>query len=135
MLIQGRVLHPGSAGGEVIHLAESLSFWGGFDAHTGRIIDRSHPQVHQSLSDRVVVLTASRGSSATASVLAEAIHRGTGPAALVVVYPDMNLTAGALVAATLYGTACPVVQISEASAELLVTGTTITVNTSGQLSA
>ena len=36
-------LVPGTASGEVLALAEPLSFWGGYDAATGRIIDRWHP--------------------------------------------------------------------------------------------
>jgi predicted aconitase with swiveling domain len=50
-----------------------------------------------------------RGSSSSSSVLAEAIRCGTGPAGIVLAEPDPILVVGALVAARLYGLACPVV--------------------------
>lgn len=42
-------------------------------------------------------------------VLAESIRRGTGPAGLIVEKADVNLVAGAIVAAALYGIRCPIV--------------------------
>jgi predicted aconitase with swiveling domain len=132
-MIQGRALHAGLARGEVVRLNAPLSFWGGFDAETGRIIDRAHPQFGQSLAGKIVVMPGSRGSSATPGVLAESIRRGTGPAGLIVTKADINLTAGALVAKTLYGKNCPIVLVDNSSFDLLIGGTTITVEESGAL--
>lgn len=99
----------GTAEGEALVLAEPLSFWGGVDAATGRIIDQSHPDRGASVAGRVLVMPGGRGSSSASSVLAEAIRRGTGPAAIVLGRPDPILTVGALVADQLYGLQCPVV--------------------------
>ena len=105
------VLVPGRAAGEVLALREPVSFWGGFDVETGRIIDRSHPDRGACLTGRILVMRAARGSSSGSSVLAEAIRLGTAPAAIVLRRRDAILTTGALVAAVLYRRPCPVVVV------------------------
>jgi predicted aconitase with swiveling domain len=105
------VLVPGRAAGEILALSEPVSFWGGFDAATGRIVDRLHPDRGACVTGRVLVMCSARGSSSGSSVLAEAIRLGTAPAAIVLRSRDAILTVGALVAATLYDRACPVVVV------------------------
>lgn len=103
-----RALVDGPASGEVVLLDQGLSFWGGFDPKTGRIIDPNHPQVGATLSGKVVYMPHGRGSSSSSSVLAESLRVGTGPAALVLGEPDSILVIGSLVANLLYGVECPV---------------------------
>ena len=104
-----RVLVGGDAAGEILHLDQPLSLWGGLDPSTGVIIDRSHPQAGQSMTRRIVVMPHGRGSSSSSSVLAEALRLGTAPAGFVLGEPDAILVIGALVANRLYSTTCPIV--------------------------
>jgi len=104
-----RSLSAGKADGEPILLRTALSFWGGFDVTTGRIIDRSHPSNGELLTGRIVIMPAGRGSSSGSSILAEAIRRGTAPSALILSEPDPILTVGAIVAQRLYGRTIPIV--------------------------
>lgn len=120
--IDGRWLVPGRIDGTLAVLDEPLSFWGGFDPTTGTVIDRSHPQRGSSLAGRVVAMPGSKGSSGTPGVLGEALRLGTGPAALVVTKPDINLVAGALAARELYGVECPIVLVDDATLSSLVDG-------------
>jgi predicted aconitase with swiveling domain len=53
-------------------------------------------------------MASARGSSSSASVLAEAVRAGTAPAAIVLGEPDLILAVGAAVAEELYGTVVPV---------------------------
>ncbi len=108
-----RTLAPGTAEGTVIHLDEPVSFWGGFDSASGRIIDRFHPQHGACLSGKILFMASGRGSSSGASVLAEAIRLGTGPLAICLLHDDAIIATGALVAMMLYGKACPVVVIED----------------------
>jgi hypothetical protein len=103
-----RALVAGAARGEVVRLEEGLSFWGGYDPERGVIIDRSHPQLGESLVGKVVFMPHGRGSSSASSVLAEALRAGTGPAAIVLGEPDQILVVGSLVARLLYGVQCPI---------------------------
>jgi uncharacterized protein len=105
----GRTLVPGAAAGVSLVLPEPLSFWGGMDPATGTLTDRHHPRHGERLAGRVLVMPTGRGSSSASSVLAEAIRAGTAPAAVVLREPDPIVALGAIVAAELYGRACPVV--------------------------
>jgi uncharacterized protein len=104
-----RSLVRGSAVGELLCLTEPLSLWGGLDPETGLIVDRSHPQLGQSVTGSIIVMPHGRGSSSSSSVLAEALRLGTGPAGFVLESPDSILVIGSLVANRLYGAICPVV--------------------------
>jgi predicted aconitase with swiveling domain len=104
-----RVLVAGSAAGELLCLSEPLSLWGGLDPETGLIVDRSHPQLGQSVTGAIIVMPHGRGSSSSSSVLAEALRLGTGPAGFVLESPDSILVIGSLVANRLYGAMCPIV--------------------------
>ncbi len=107
-VLEAITLVPGAASGAPLELAEPLSFWGGFDATTGTVIDRHHPQHGACLTGRILLMTSGRGSSSGSSVLAEAIRLRTAPAAIVLRRRDAIIATGALVAGELYGLACPV---------------------------
>lgn len=94
--------------GPALILTEPLSLWGGVDPRSGRIVDVHHPQRGASLAGRVVVMRSGRGSSSSASVLAEAARSATAPAAFVLREPDLILAIGAAVAGELYGVRIPV---------------------------
>lgn len=61
------------------------------------------------MTGRVVVMSEGRGSSSSATVLAEMIRIDTAPAAIVLGRRDPILVAGAVVAAELYGKVMPIV--------------------------
>ena len=90
-------------------LTDGLSLWGGMDPATGELIDAHHPQRGANLAGRIVVMPSGRGSSSSASVLAEAVRAGTAPAAILLAEPDLILSIGAAVAEELYGVVVPVV--------------------------
>ena len=102
-------LVEGEARGSALVLEEPLSFWGGLDPTTGEIVEVSHPQRGEVVTGRVLVLPSGRGSSSSATVLAESIRLGTGPAAIALSEPDEIIAMGALVAAELYGIVVPVI--------------------------
>ena len=94
--------------GRALVLDEGLSLWGGMDPVTGELIDARHPQRGALLTGRIVVLPSGRGSSSSASVLAEAVRARTAPAAILLGEPDLILDIGSAVAEELYGTVVPV---------------------------
>lgn len=102
------VLVGGDATGPLVVLEQPLSFWGGFDPVSGEVIDAGHPQLSQSLTGKVVAMPTGRGSSSSSSVLAEAMRRGSAPAAFILTTSDPILVIGSLVGRHLYGTSCPV---------------------------
>ena len=111
--MSARSLVHGRVAGPVLRLDDPLSFWGGFDSATGKVIDRFHPQHGACLSGAILLMERGRGSSSGASVLAEAIRLGTAPAAIILLDPDAIIATGALVAQMLYAIDCPVVAIGD----------------------
>jgi predicted aconitase with swiveling domain len=101
--MDGRFLVEGPVDGTALVLAEPLSFWGGLDPVTGEIVEANHPQRGEVVTGRVLVMPSGRGSSSSATVLAESIRLGTGPAGVVLGEADEIVAIGALVAETLYG--------------------------------
>ena len=128
-----RVLHPGTAAAEALVLEESLSFWGGFDAATGVIVDRQHPQRGARVAGRVLVLPESRGSAGTPAGIAEALRRGVGPAGVVLGRADVNVAVGAMIAAALYGVDMPVVVLDDADRAGVRSGDRIAIERDGRL--
>ena len=98
--------------GRALVLTEPLSFWGGIDPASGELIDAHHPQRGANLAGRVVVMPAARGSSSSASVLAESVRAGTAPVAILVGESDLILAIGSAVAEELYGQHVPVVVVT-----------------------
>ena len=128
-----RVLHAGEGEGPVLVLDAPLSFWGGVDPHTGRIIDVHHPQHGASVTGTVLVLPGGRGSSSSSSVLAEAIREGTAPAAVLMGEADDILVLGALAAAEVYGRRLPVLEVPAHLTAGLRDGTLVRVDEDGGL--
>ncbi len=58
-------------------------------------------------------MPAGRGSSSSASVLAELIRLGVGPAGIVLQHADEIVMLGALAAELLYEVTCPVVVVGQ----------------------
>ncbi len=115
-MIAGVGLAPGEAQGAPLRLEEPLSFWGGLDPATGLVIDRWHPQAGESVAGRVLLMPGGRGSSSGSAALAEALRLGAGPAAILLTRRDGIVVVGALVAAELYGAACPVALVEDFAA-------------------
>lgn len=126
-----RCMTPGHASAATLELSEPLSFWGGFDSTSGRIIDRRHPQVGVSLTGRVVVMRAGRGSSSASSVIAEAIRAGTAPAAIVMEEIDEIVALGAIVADELYGLRMPVIVVDPPTFAVMAGSTHIVIGDGG----
>jgi uncharacterized protein len=131
IMIRSFVLNAGTATGPVLALSEPLSFWGAFDPRTGRIVDTHHPQCGVLLTQSILLMRESRGSGTAPGAIAEAIRRGTAPAAIILVMPDINLAIGAAVATRLYGKHCPVLSVSSAGYLELLAAAHITIATDG----
>jgi len=121
------------AEGEALVTDAALSFWGGFDFHTGEIIDRHHPLAGRSAKGRVLAVPFTKGSSTTTAVLLEAVRAGTAPAAIVTTAPDPFFALASIVADAMYGRPFPVVTIDAADFARLRTGMHLVVERSGRI--
>lgn len=103
-----KIVVSGHGVGPLLVLDEPLSFWGGIDPDNGDIIDVNHPGAGLNVTGTLLAMPHGRGSSSSASVLAECIRLGTAPAGLILRDIDEILVVGALVANELYGSNFPI---------------------------
>jgi predicted aconitase with swiveling domain len=112
-LIKGRALVPGEARGRVLASDEPISFWGGYDQHSGEIIDRRHPLSGKIATGRVLAIPFSRGSSTTTAVLLEAIRAGTAPVGIITTGVDTFFALASIVADEMYAKPIPVIALEK----------------------
>ena len=133
MTLQGKVVIPGEAQGQVLVSREPLSFWGGYDWQTGEIIDRRHELSGSIASGRILAIPFTRGSSTTTAVLLEAIRAGTAPAAILTTDVDFFFALASVVADELYASPLPLVSLEQLDFDKLESGDEIHIRASGEL--
>jgi predicted aconitase with swiveling domain len=132
-VIAGRPVVAGRAEGETLVTQESLSFWGGYDFHTGEIIDKHHPLAGVRAAGRILAVPFSKGSSTTTAVLLEAVRAGTAPAAILTTGVDSFFALASIVADVMYGKSFPVVALEAGDFAALETGMNVVVEPSGMV--
>lgn len=100
------IVGESQAEGRALVLTEPISFWGGVDPKTGKIINVRHPQFDADIAQTVLFIPATVGSSSASTILLELVHCGKAPAAIVLSEPDAILLLG-LVAAREMGWPIP----------------------------
>lgn len=96
--LQGRILIAGQARGEILKLEAPISFWGGVDPASGRIIQAAHPNHGLSITGKILVLPGLIGSSSSSAVMLELLYSARAPAALLLQDTDVILPLGVVVA-------------------------------------
>jgi len=95
--VRCRTVVPGRVTGEAVVSKSRLSFWGGYDPVSGKVVDTTNPLYGCSLKDKVLVLISTKGSSGTSGVLATAKKRGNAPAAFINTEVDALAALGCVV--------------------------------------
>ncbi|MDE0227490.1 MAG: DUF126 domain-containing protein [Spirochaetaceae bacterium] len=124
-----RTFAEGAASGTAVVSAEPISFAGEFDAATGVVVGRRSALRGECLTGRILVYPYGRGSSSTSSILAEALRRGTAPAALVNVSVEHITVVAALVARKLFGKSLPIIAVAPDLLSRLRTGDRLQIDT------
>lgn len=109
--LSARTILEGSAQGPLVATGEALSFWGGVDPATGKVIDIHHPLHGQSISGAVLAMPSTRGSCTGSGVLLDLALNDRAPAALIFREAEDVVTLGALVAG-IFGKSVPVLRLS-----------------------
>ncbi len=132
-VIQGEVVVPGEARGIALVSSEPLSFWGGYDYHTGEITDRRHPLSGEIAAGKVLALPFTRGSSTTTAILLEAVRAGTAPAAILTTGVDAFFALASIVANEMYARPLPIVALKPDDFARLNSGDEVEVKEDGWL--
>jgi predicted aconitase with swiveling domain len=131
LTVQGTFLIEGQAHGEILKLAAPISFWGGVDAKTGRIIQADHPNHGCLVAGKILAAPALIGSSSSSAVMLELLYIGKAPRALLLQQPDAILTLGVVVAQEMgYGS----IPVLICCLENISNGANVTIEPQGLLS-
>ncbi len=132
---RGSVLVAGAgATARALVLRKPISFWGGVDPKSGRIIDVRHPQIGETVAGRILLLPGTIGSSSASAVLLELVHAGKAPAAIVLHEPDAILLLGLIVAREM-GWSAPIAVKLDRGLHDQFDGSVVTVHEDGSFSA
>lgn len=127
-ILKGCPVVAGRAAGTVLKSDRSISFWGGVDPRTGRIVDPRHDLLGQSVAGRVLAFPLGKGSSTGSLIMLELARVGLAPAAMVTVHCEPILATGPIVIKHFYGRQIPVMTLSAEDFERLETGQRVVVD-------
>ena len=99
--------------GKIFECVEGLSFWGGVDPESGKIIDVYHPNHGDSLTGKLVLMPTSRGSCSGSGVLLQLAQNGLAPKALIFREAEEILTSGAIVSDQLFNKKVAILRVSK----------------------
>jgi uncharacterized protein len=83
VILTGRKISAGSALGEALVTAMGISFFGGVDPETGKVVEKGHELEGQSIAGRVLVFPTGKGSTVGSYTLYRLKKAGLAPAAIV----------------------------------------------------
>jgi predicted aconitase with swiveling domain len=129
--IQSEILLPGTATGKLLRLTDNISFWGGVDPLSGRIIHRQHPQFGESVAGKILAMQRSIGSSSGSSVLLELFRKDNAPIGIILTEADLVVSLGAVVAKEMGFGNIPVVRIH--ASEFAVLPSTASISLCGEI--
>jgi len=131
--LHGCKITPGRARGEVLVTSQPISFWGGVDPATGRIIDPRHELFGQEVCGKVLAFPYGKGSSTTSLIILELLRVGKAPAAIINVHTEPILATGPVVSRIFYGQGIPMITLAEKDFECLSTGQQAVVDADSRL--
>jgi len=82
-MLKGRKISAGHAAGEVLVTSMGISFYGGVDPETGRIVEKGHELEGQSIAGRVLVFPTGKGSTVGSYTLYRLKKAGLAPVAII----------------------------------------------------
>ena len=83
MIMRGRKISKGKASGEAIVSQKTISFYGGVDPNTGKVVEKGHDLEGKSLAGKVFVFPKGGGSTVGSYTLLRLKKNGKAPAAMI----------------------------------------------------
>jgi hypothetical protein len=81
--MKGRTISPGKVEGIAIVSNEPIGFYGGIDAKTGIVIEKSHPLEGKSIKDKILVFPCGKGSTVGSYVIYGLKKNQVAPAGII----------------------------------------------------
>jgi len=97
-VLEGRIIWKGRAEGEALATSQPISFYGGVDPETGRIIERGHELEGEIIADKILVFPHGKGSTVGSYILLRLKRRGLAPKAIINRRCEPSIAVGAIIA-------------------------------------
>ena len=98
-ILRGRIIVQGEASGPALVSDRPISFLGGVDPETGRIVEPGHPLEGRSVAGCVLAFPTGKGSTVGSYILYRLAKAGLAPAAIVNAESEPIVAVGALISA------------------------------------
>jgi len=97
MKLQGRKVYKGIAEAEAIVTKDGISFYGGVDPDTGKIVEVGHELEGQSITGKVLVFPTGKGSTVGSYTMYRMKKNNTAPVAIVNKEIDTIIAVGCII--------------------------------------
>jgi predicted aconitase with swiveling domain len=97
MKLKGRKIYKGVAEGEAIVTKDGISFYGGVDPDTGKVVEVGHELEGQSVVGKVLVFPTGKGSTVGSYTMYRMKKNGTAPVAIVNKQIDTIVAVGCII--------------------------------------
>lgn len=97
-IIKCRRISKGKVEGSVILTKQPLSFLGGVDPNTGKVIDQGHELYQQNVKDKILVIPSGKGSTVGSYVIFQMAKNHTAPLAILALEAEPIIATGAIMA-------------------------------------
>ena len=98
IVLKGRVIWEGRTEGEALVTNQPISFYGGVDPETGRIIEKGHELEGELIADKILVFPHGKGSTVGSYILLRLKRRGLAPKAIINRRCEPIIAVGAIIA-------------------------------------
>ncbi len=98
MRLVGRVVYQGRAEGETLVTSMGISFFGGVDPESGRVVERGHELEGCCIAGKVLVFPTGKGSTVGSYTLYRLKQAGLAPAAIVNAQCETITAVGCIIA-------------------------------------
>jgi predicted aconitase with swiveling domain len=97
MKLKGRKIYKGIAEGEAIVTKDGISFYGGVDPDTGKVVEVGHELEGQSITGKILVFPTGKGSTVGSYTMYRMKKNNTAPAAIVNEQIDTIIAVGCII--------------------------------------
>ncbi len=97
MKLMGRKIYKGTVEGEAIVTNDGISFYGGVDPDTGKIVEVGHELEGQSITNKILVFPTGKGSTVGSYTMYRMKKNNTAPIAIVNKEIDTIIAVGCII--------------------------------------
>ena len=96
--LRGRAIWRGWARGEALVSSQPISFYGGVDPETGKIVERGHELEGKSIAGKILAFPYGKGSTVGSYIILRLKRRGVAPKGIVNLRCEPIIAVGAIIA-------------------------------------